>query len=114
MEDKVQKTLKILDKIDFLIFPISYALLVVCVSIYAPKLGYKLIVEEYLSTWYLELNNSLGGYVITFFWAFLDALVVLTLFLAIKSAIQSFLPKDNSRNTVNSGEKSLFPKSRGK
>lgn len=114
MSDKVQKTLNLLDKMDFLIFPICYALIVVCTAMYAPKLGYGWVVENYLSRWYLELNNSLGGYLVTLFWAFLDALVVLTIFLVIKAIISSFLPKDKPfSNRYSDGKNSLY-KSRSK
>ena len=110
MSDKVQKTLNLLDKMYFLIFPICYALFIVCTAMYAPKLGYGWVVENYLSRWYLELNNSLGGYLVTLFWAFLDALVVLTVFLVIKAIISSFLPKDKTFSKNYSSDKNSLNK----
>jgi hypothetical protein len=75
------------EKINFLIFPISYALLVVLISVYAPKLGFLWVNQEILSKPYFEINGFLGGFILTFVWAFLDAFVVLTAFLTLKEIL---------------------------
>ena len=91
MKKNAGKSLNLLEKTDFLIFPICYALLVVCVSIYAPKFGYEWVVSNYISKWYFELNNSLGGYLLTFFWAFLDAVVILSIYLIFQLLVREVL-----------------------